>query len=293
MRQIVISMAAAAALMTSGLAQARPNDQRPGDRPSDYSRGGGGAGSVVSANNPYHNVEASGIARAQARVQKATHFGASRPAENGVRDGASAKSHEIARGGGSGGMSGGVMTGLNPYHYVEAGAIGRASARLQAKNGGQGPSMPGDQDGTRGDTASKEMKSMTAGGSRGMANSVRMGLNPFYYVEAVALARGNERVLKATNQGASQPPAGDGSGKDFASKEMKALTAGGASRPAGSIVGGLNPYDKLEKQAAGAVAGMKGLSGTTLRVDAPVQSTSAATRAPEARPQRNLSRLSD
>jgi hypothetical protein len=212
--------------------------------------------------------------------------------QDGTRGDTASKGMKSLAGGGHG-FSGGVKTGLNPYHYLEAGAIGRASARISAKNGGQGPSMPGDQDGTRGDTASKEMKSMTAGGSRGMANSVRMGLNPFYYVEAVALARGNERVLKATNQGASQPPAGDGSGKDFASKEMKALTAGGASRPAGSIVGGLNPYDRLEKQAASAVAGMKGLSGTTLRVDAPVQNTSAATRAPEARPQRSLSRLSD
>jgi hypothetical protein len=234
MRQVVIGLAAAAALMTSNMAQA----SKPSDRPSDS--GARGAGSVLQASNPYHGVEATGMARAQARMQKMTHF-EGRPAENQSRDRGGSAMKGLS--GSGGGTAGSVSTSLNPYHFAEAGALARMSHKQQSKNGGQGPSMPAEGGGSSSDTASKNLKAMSSGGGFGVANSVRMGLNPYFYAEHAALGRMSiHQQAKNGGQGPSMPAESDGTRSDTASKNLKSMSGNGYLGVGNSVRMGLNPY---------------------------------------------------
>ncbi|HEY3447427.1 MAG TPA: hypothetical protein VGK67_13735 [Myxococcales bacterium] len=276
MRQLVIGIVAAAALVSSGVAQARPSENRPGDRPGDF--GGGRAGSVVAASNPYRNTEGQAIARAQQRVMQKTNFHASRPSDtSGADTDRASRTMKATSSHGGGGMPGSVKSGLNVYRTTEIMGIQAAMKRALQKTN-QHASMPADSDGADADKASKMMKTQfTSGGGHGMAGSVKSGLNVYRTAEIMGVQNGMKRALQKTNQHAAMPADSDGADADKASKQMKAeYVSRGGGGSSGAIRYGLNPYFRNEHTAiangmkraqskAGADAPMpKGLGGDTL-----------------------------
>ena len=276
MRQLVIGIVAAAALISSGVAQARPGENRPSDRPNDYSFGGGRAGSVVAASNPYRSTEAQGIARAQARVMQKTNFHVGRPADSdGAKDFAARESKSMSRSGHGGGMAGSVKSSLNVYRTTEIMGIAHAKERALKKTN-QGASQPADSSGADADRASRGMKAMATSGGHGMGGSVKHSLNVYRTAEILGVQSGMRRALQKTNFHASTPADSDGA-KDKAAKMMKAeYTSRGSGGGSGAIRYGTNPFFRNEHTAiangmkraqskAGADAPMpKGLGGNTL-----------------------------
>jgi hypothetical protein len=246
MRQIVVGLSALALMMTAGIAQAgRPGDYQPGGRPNDF--GGGRAGSVVAASNPYRNTEAMGLVRGQQRMMQKTNFHASTPADNQATREDRLARHASSGGSGHGALGGGVRAALNPYRNAEAMGLARGQQRAAQKTNfhASTPAEPGT--GRDQDHASKEMRAMASGGGLSTGGGIRAALNPFRNAEAMGIARGKERALQKTNQGASQPadPNG-GRDLDHASREMKAMSNGGGAGVSGGVRYGLNPFTRLE-----------------------------------------------
>lgn len=278
MRQVVIGIVAAAALLTSGVAQAsRPGEYQPGGRDNDFGGGGGRAGSVVGATNPYRNVEAQGLARAQQRVLQKTNQHVSRPADtSGASTDHASRTMKATMSHGGGGMAGSVKSSLNVYRTTEIMGIAAAKRRALQKTN-QHASMPKPEDGAATDRASQQMMAQYKGGGHGMAGSVKASLNVYRTAEILGVQAGMRRALQKTNQHVAMPNPGDGSSADPASKQMKAEHVGrGSAGMAGGVRYGLNPYFRVEqtgiargmeraRSKAGADAPMpKGLGGDTL-----------------------------
>ncbi|MBI5545039.1 MAG: hypothetical protein HY901_14200 [Deltaproteobacteria bacterium] len=282
MRRMMIGIAAAA-LLSSGVAQARP-----GDRPNDYGTGGGRPGSVVGATNPYRGVEAGGLARGMQNALRRTNFHASRPADSsGAKDLASMNLKATSRSGGHG-TAGAVRNSLNVYRSTEIMGMARGQERALRKTN-QGASRPADPSGAK-DRASMQMKTMSSMRGGGMAGSVKAALNTYRTAEKMGIARGMQLALRKTNMGASMPADPGGTASDPASKQMKiAYESGSGGGRSGAITYGVNPYSRNEHSAlaagiaraqsnAGADApAPKGLSAKALR---PGDAASLSVRAP-------------
>ncbi|MGC4121709.1 MAG: hypothetical protein QM765_45460 [Myxococcales bacterium] len=275
MKQLVMGIVAAAALVTSGVAQAsRPSEYQPGAR-GDF--GGGRAGSVVGATNPYRNVEAQGLQRAQQRVMQKTNFHASRPADtSGANTDPASRTMKAVTHHGGGGMAGSVKASLNVYRTTEIMGVQAAMRRALQKTN-QHASMPKPEDGAGSDPASKLMMAEYKAGGRGMAGSVKASLNVYRTTEIMGVQAGMRRALQKTNQHVAMPSDADGADADKASKQMKAeYVSRGGGGISGSVRYGLNPYFRNEHTAiakgmkraqskAGADAPMpKGLGGDSL-----------------------------
>ncbi len=278
MRQLVIGIVAAAALVTSGVAQA----SRPGEYKPERSRGFGDSrpGSVVGASNPYRNAEKQGLARAQQRALQKTNFHASRPADtSGADTDTASRTMKATMSHGGRGMAGSVRSSLNVYRTTEIMGIQAAMRRALQKTN-QGAAMPKPEDGAATDRASKLMMAQYKSGGAGMAGSVRSSLNVYRTAEILGIQAAMRRAQQKTNFHASMPKPDDGSATDPASRQMKVehVTRGGGGA-AGAIRYGLNPYFRNEHTAiangmkraqskAGADAPMpKGLGGDRLRPD--------------------------
>ena len=166
-------------------------------------RGGGMAGSVKSALNPFHDSEAKalrGVMRSLLIMKEA-----GRPADSSIGGGTMDKAAMAMKAqfqAGGRGMAGSVKTALNVHHTAEVQGIARARERaLKATN--MQVSQPADPSGAN-DRASRLMReeyvSRGGGGGSGM---LRYSLNPFARDENNALAKG--LALAASRAGSDAP----------------------------------------------------------------------------------------